>query len=140
MMRLAMAILDQSLAELPVDPARIYLTGLSMGGFGCWEWAIRQPSRFAAIAPVCGGGDPHQVQAIKDLPIWAFHSIDDDVVDVEHSRRMISALRAAGGNPRYSEFQEAGHHSWEPAYDPASGLLDWMFQQRLDPDTTGRRP
>jgi predicted peptidase len=130
MMKMVMAILDHSIAHLPIDPTRLYLTGLSMGGFGSWELAIRRPNQFAAVAPICGGGDPLRVPIIKNMPIWAFHGADDDVVDVEHTRRLIRSLHQAGGQPLYTEFPHAGHHSWTPAYDPATGLLEWMFRQR----------
>jgi predicted peptidase len=140
MMKMVMAILDHSLATLPIDPNRVYLTGLSMGGFGCWELATRRPTTFAAVAPICGGGDPDRVAILKNVPIWAFHGADDNVVDVIHSRRLIDALRKIGANPRYTEYPHAGHHSWVPAYDRASGLLDWMFAQRRIPDIAGRLP
>jgi predicted peptidase len=140
MMRMVVAILDHSLATLPIDPDRVYLTGLSMGGFGCWELAIRRPTTFAAIAPICGGGDSDRVAILKDVPTWAFHGADDDVVDVMHSRRLIHALQEIGGTPRYTEYPNAGHHSWVPAYDRASGLLDWMFAQRRMPDNARRLP
>lgn len=129
MLKMAMAVLDKSLADLPIDRRRIYLTGLSMGGFGSWEWAIREPSRFAAVVPICGGGDPTLVKRIADLPLWAFHGADDPVVPVLHTRRMIEALRKVGGEPKYTEIPKVGHASWTPAYAESSGLFDWMFQQ-----------
>jgi predicted peptidase len=112
-----------------VDPARIYLTGLSMGGYGTWDLAARQPERFAAILPICGGGDEATAPRLAKLPIWCFHGDADTVVPVERSRTMIAAVRAAGGSPKYSELPGLGHDSWTPAYrDPA--VLDWLFAQK----------
>ena len=118
------------LATHAVDRGRVVLTGISMGGYGTWHWATAEPGLFAAVAPVCGGGDPARAAALKNTPVWAVHGDQDDAVPVERSRRMIEAIRTAGGTPRYSELAGVGHHSWKPAYDPAFGLLDWLFEQR----------
>jgi predicted peptidase len=123
-------ITAEVLATCAVDRRRVYLTGISMGGYGTWHWAAAEPGLFAAVAPVCGGGDPARAAALKNTPVWAVHGDQDDAVPVERSRRMIEAIRTAGGTPRYSELAGVGHHSWKPAYDPAFGLLDWMFEQR----------
>lgn len=123
------AVLNAVVAAEPVDPARIYLTGLSMGGYGAWDLAARQPERFAALLPICGGGDEATAPRLTKLPIWCFHGAADQVVPVERSRRMIAAVRKAGGSPRYSELAGVGHDSWTPAYrDPA--VLDWLFERR----------
>ena len=120
--------LNAAIAAEPVDPGRIYLTGLSMGGYGSWDLAARQPERFAAILPICGGGDEATAPRLAKLPIWCFHGDADKVVPVERSRSMIAAVRAAGGGPKYSELSGVDHDSWTPAYrDPA--VLDWMFAQ-----------
>lgn len=112
-----------------VDPDRVSLTGISMGGFGAWDLAARIPERFAALVPICGGGDEATAVKRAGLPIWCFHGADDTVVVPERSRRMIAAVRAAGGRPRFSELAGVGHDSWTPAYrDPA--VLDWLFGQR----------
>ena len=122
------AALNAVIAAEPVDPSRIYLTGLSMGGYGTWDLAARQPERFAALLPICGGGDEATAPRLAKLPIWCFHGDADEVVPVERSRTMIAAVRAAGGDPKYSELPGVGHDSWTPAYrDPA--VLDWMFAQ-----------
>lgn len=124
----AVAAMQHVIAHEAVDPARIYLTGLSMGGFGTWDLAARQPERFAAILSICGGGDEATAPRLAKLPIWCFHGDADTVVPVERSRRMIEAVRAAGGNPKYSELPGVGHDSWTPAYrDPT--VLDWLFAQ-----------
>jgi len=110
------------------DPRRVYLTGLSMGGFGAWDLAARMPERFAALVPICGGGDERTAPRLVDLPVWCFHGDADTAVPVERSRRMIAALEVAGGPPKYSELPDVGHDSWTPAYrDPA--VLDWLFRQ-----------
>lgn len=125
----AVAAIQAVSSREAVDPARIYLTGLSMGGYGTWDLAARQPERFAAILPICGGGDEATAARLAKLPIWCFHGDADTVVPVERSRTMIAAVRAAGGSPKYSELPGVGHDSWTPAYrDPA--VLDWLFRQQ----------
>jgi predicted peptidase len=123
------AAFEETLKREPVDPTRISLTGLSMGGYGSWDLAARMPERFAAVLPICGGGDEATAAKIKDLPIWCFHGDADTAVRVERSRTMIEALRAAGGAPKYSELAGVGHDSWTPAYrDP--DVLAWLFAQK----------
>ncbi|MEI6240348.1 MAG: PHB depolymerase family esterase [Planctomycetia bacterium] len=124
----AVAALQHVMSCAAVDPARVYLTGLSMGGYGTWDLAARQPERFAAILPICGGGDEATAPRLARLPIWCFHGDADTAVPVARSRGMIEAVRAAGGSPKYSELPGVGHDSWTPAYrDPA--VLDWLFAQ-----------
>lgn len=125
----AIAALDEVCDSEPVDEDRVYLTGLSMGGYGSWELAARMPQRFAAVAPICGGGDEAQAAKLVKLPIWCFHGGADTVVPVARSRSMIAAIEAAGGSPKYTEFPGVGHNSWTPAYRD-SGLLEWLFAQR----------
>lgn len=131
------ALLSQLLQTLAVDPRRVVLTGLSMGGYGSWAWASAHPERFAAIVPICGGGDPLSVwlspperrQALEKLPVWAFHGGRDTVVLPAESERMLDAYRRIGNQPRYTVYPEAGHDSWTEAYnDPA--LIAWLLQQR----------
>jgi predicted peptidase len=125
----AIAAIEETLRREAVDPARIYLTGLSMGGYGSWDLAARMPERFAAVIPICGGADEATAAKIKDLPLWCFHGDIDTAVAVERSRRMIEAIRKAGGSPTYSELAGIGHDSWTPAYrDPV--VLDWLFAQK----------
>ena len=132
MMQVALAALDQVRTEFQeaIDPARIYLTGLSMGGYGTWELAMRHSDLFAAAAPICGGGDEALAERLKTLPIWAFHGDQDTVVWPERSERMVAAVNLAGGRARLSLLPGVGHNSWNNAYDPKSGLLDWMFAQK----------
>ncbi|GAB4454040.1 MAG: prolyl oligopeptidase family serine peptidase [Anaerolineae bacterium] len=120
------ALLDEVIATHAVDPARVYLTGLSMGGFGTWALAMAHPERFAAIAPICGGGDPHRVTALKDVPTWAFHGAQDEVVPMSETEQMVEALRAAGGDVRATVYPDADHDSWTATYDNPE-LYDWFL-------------
>lgn len=114
---------------LPIDRERIYITGYSMGGFGAWDAAQRWPDFFAAIVPVCGGGDELSAERIIHTPLWAFHGARDTIVNVTRSRRMIDAIVRAGGVPRYTEYRDIDHFSWGWVYaDPA--MHDWLFAQR----------
>ncbi|WFB36158.1 prolyl oligopeptidase family serine peptidase [Kiritimatiellota bacterium B12222] len=119
--------LDQLIATYPIDTNRIYITGMSMGGFGTWEMLYRRPDMFAAAIPICGSGDLSTVHVYKDVPIWCWHGVNDTTVRVENSRELIAALEAAGGSPKYSEIK-AGHGSWEPAYRTIA-LHQWLFAQ-----------
>ena len=109
-------MLTELLATLRADPDRVYLTGLSMGGFGTWSLAMAYPDRFAAIAPICGGGDPQLACALKDVPVWAFHGAKDPTVPLEQSEQMVQALEACGGNVRLTVYPEADHDSWPETY------------------------
>lgn len=124
-------ILDHLVRTLPIDPGRIYLTGLSRGGHATWRWAAAEPDRFAAIAPVAGWGDPATACALKDLPVWAFHGDRDDVVTPEGSFAMARAIRACGGRmSRLTIYPDLGHNAWDPAYaDPEFYL--WLLSHRL---------
>jgi len=124
-----MALLDEVVALQPVDMDRIHITGLSMGGFGAWALAIAEPDRFAAIAPICGGGVPYVAERIKDLPVWAFHGAKDSVVPLYESERMIEALRACGGNPKLTVYPDAEHDSWTETYANPE-LYAWLLQHR----------
>jgi predicted peptidase len=121
--------LVESLAKvLPIDQNRLYITGLSMGGFGVWDAIQRHPDRFAAAVTICSGGDPAYAEKIKHIPIWAFHGDADTTVKPKRSREMIDALKKAGGNPKYTEYKGVGHNSWEQTYaDPK--LYEWLFAQ-----------
>ena len=128
-MGLLMGLLTELMSDSRVDPNRVYLTGLSMGGFGTWDLIARWPDTFAAALPVCGGGDTGSAVRIKDIPIWAFHGSDDAVVIPERSRDMIQALQRVGSNPRYTEYPGVGHDSWTETYQNFE-VLDWFFSQR----------
>lgn len=123
--------LDQMLSRLlrkyRIDKDRMYLTGLSMGGFGTWQWAIDKPDRFAAIAPVCGGGNPIFAEDLKNLPIWAFHGADDPVVPVKGTTEMVEAINKAGGNAKMTIYPGVGHDSWRNAYADEN-LYKWFLE------------
>lgn len=129
-MQVVIDILDQVIASSPIDRARLYLTGLSMGGFGTWDLGTRLADRWAAVAPICGGGDDLYADRLIGVPVWAWHGDADDVVPVAKSRRMIEAIRRSGGQPKYTELAGVGHDSWTPAYRDEHGILPWMFAQR----------
>jgi predicted peptidase len=112
-----------------IDPSRIYLTGLSMGGFGTWDLLSRKPDRFAAALPVCGAGDVKQAKKIAAVPVWVFHGDKDGAVPVECSRVMVEALKEAGGRPVYTEYEGVGHDSWTQTYRNGP-VLDWLFAQK----------
>jgi predicted peptidase len=114
--------------EFSIDPLRLYVAGQSMGGYGTWELIIRKPGLFAAAIPLCGGGRFMDASVLAKMPIWAFHGAADPTVSVWESRKMIEAIRKAGGNPRYTEYPGVRHEVWIPAFKE-SGLLDWVFAQ-----------
>lgn len=129
-MQVVIQILDKTIKENPIDTSRIYLTGLSMGGYGSWDLAMRMPEKFAAVAPICGGGDERGAAKLVGVPVWAWHGGADNVVPPERSRTMIEAIKKAGGHPKYSELEGVGHSSWGQAYEGPNNLLPWMFEQR----------
>lgn len=109
------------------DKNRVYLTGLSMGGFGTWYTAMARPDLFAAAVPVCGGGMAWNA-GVLDMPIWVFHGSEDDVVSVNQSDEMVSALKKLGSDVTYSRIDGVGHDVWEYAYN--AELLDWMLSRK----------
>jgi predicted peptidase len=124
----ALDILAEVEKEYKIDDKRVYLTGLSMGGYGTWSLAVAQPDKWAAIVPICGGEDPSKAEKIKDIPCWCFHGDQDQAVKVENSRKMIEALKKAGGDPRYTEYPGVGHNSWDKSYG-TDELYDWLLKQ-----------
>lgn len=124
-----MSLLAALRQGLPIDANRIFVTGLSMGGYGTFDIIARNPALFAGALPLCGGGDPSQAPALRDLPIWIFHGDSDPAVPVRGSRQMVRALRDAGGSPRYTEVAGWGHDIWTRAYqDP--NVLRWLLAQK----------
>jgi predicted peptidase len=125
-------LVNQAIKHLPVDKSRIYITGLSMGGYGTWSAIAEAPALFAAAVPVCGGGDPRVAKSIKDIPIWAHHGVADNVVPVVATQRMVSALEKAKGIIRYTEYDKASgikHNAWTPCYSNPE-VFEWLFAQR----------
>jgi predicted peptidase len=117
--------------EFAVDSNRIYVTGISGGGFGSWDFICARPKMFAAAIPVCGVGNPSLVQNIINIPIWDFQGEQDRFVHVRLSREMIAAVRKAGGHPRYTEYPGEGHNIWDKV-SQTPGLLDWLFAQKRE--------
>ncbi len=127
-LELVMELVDRLVKELPIDPARLYVTGLSMGGFGTWSAITRYPHKFAAAVPVCGGGDPAAVRQ-NETAVWAFHGAGDLLVSPQRSREMIEAFHSAGAQTKYTEYQDLDHNSWERAYQEPD-LVPWLFSQQ----------
>jgi len=128
-LRLVFELCDQVRTKYPVDSSRIYIAGLSMGGYGTWDAIQRKPNYFAAAIPVCGGGDDKQAGKIKNVPIWAFHGDKDTSVDPKRSRMMIEAIRKSGGNPKYTEYEGVGHNSWKRTFTNPE-VLRWLFDKK----------
>jgi len=114
--------------EFSIDSARIYVAGQSMGGFGTWYFIATRPDLFAAAIPLCGGGNVSNARLIAHIPIWAFHGESDRTVPVTESRKMIAAIRQAGGDPRYTEYKGVGHEVWFRTFQEP-GLIEWLFAQ-----------
>jgi predicted peptidase len=128
-MALTLKLLGALQERYSIDAGRLYVMGLSMGGYGTWDALARRPEWFAAAMPMCGGGDETTAARIAQVPIWNFHGAKDTAVKVERSRNMIEALRKAGGKPRYTEYPDVGHNCWDPACEEPE-LLAWLFAQR----------
>ncbi|HYM85272.1 MAG TPA: prolyl oligopeptidase family serine peptidase [Pseudoxanthomonas sp.] len=148
---MALAATDAATKEFNGDPRRTYLTGLSMGGYGTWEIALKAPDRFAALVPICGAilppnderalyvtevagaTDPYAALAsrLKLVPTWIFHGALDKTVLPTDDRRIFAAFKAAGGNVQYTEFPDANHNSWDATYNHAP-MWTWLFAQRKD--------
>ncbi|HEU0185650.1 MAG TPA: prolyl oligopeptidase family serine peptidase [Blastocatellia bacterium] len=151
----ALEAFEQSVKEFNGDPERFYLTGISMGGYGTWSIASKHPGKFAALAPICGGVRPPAIinvpgasntsdpnidpyaetaRRIGKTPVWIFHGGADPVVPPDESRKMNEALKAAGGDVKYTEYENVGHNSWDKAYAEAE-LMKWMLGQSSKPAT-----
>ncbi len=126
-----MALIDDVLARYKLDASRVYLTGLSLGGYGVWDIAAAHPKRFAALAPVCGGAylERNRVLALVDTPIWAFHGALDKAVPLREQQRLIRLLERNGGHPKFTIYPRTGHNCWTRAY-ATQDLYDWMAAQR----------
>jgi pimeloyl-ACP methyl ester carboxylesterase len=122
-------VLESVRANYRVDDVRIYLTGLSMGGFGTWAAIAEAPERFAAAVPICGGGKPRDAEKLARTPLWVFHGAKDEVVPPERSREMVDAVRNAGGDVKYTEYPEAKHDSWTETYNNPE-LYRWLLEHQ----------
>jgi predicted peptidase len=131
---LSMAIeaIESVIKEFKIDRDRVYVMGISMGGFGTWDAIIRRPDLFAAAIPICGGGDPSAAEKIKHIAVWAFHGGADNVVPPSGSRDMVEGLKKAGAAEptlKFTEFPGVGHASWVPAWE-SKGLWEWLLAQK----------
>ncbi|MDH7460119.1 GDSL-type esterase/lipase family protein [Chitinophagaceae bacterium 26-R-25] len=127
-MQLSIELLDRIIKENNIDRDRIYITGLSMGGFATWEMLQRNPALFAAGMPVCGGGDTTFAGRLSHVPLWVFHGDADSTVFVTRSRKMVQQIVSKGGHPRYTEYPDVGHDSWSRTY-AENEVWDWLFAQ-----------
>jgi predicted peptidase len=128
-MELVVALIHEMIKKAPIDTNRIYITGLSMGGFGTFDAIERYPNLFAAAMPVCGGGDASRAASIVHVPIWIVHGSEDGTVNPLNSVDMLQALMNAGAHPGFSMYPETGHFSWLAAYNNKLAI-EWMFRQR----------
>jgi len=122
-------MLQDFIGKNRVDTDRIYLTGLSMGGYGTWSLAIKHPEMFAAIIPICGGGNTKYIKRLRHMPVWCFHGEKDNIVPLKSSEKMIKALKKINPKVKFTIYPEVGHDSWIKAYNDPK-LYDWMLQQK----------
>ena len=126
------SVLDRILESYRVDQERVYLTGLSMGGYGAWQMGAMHPERFAAIAPICGGGDVRWGKSLSRAPIWAFHGDQDKVTPPSESIAMVEAVRRAGGDVKFTVYKGVGHNAWTRTYDDPA-FYSWLLSHRRHP-------
>lgn len=129
--KLNFELLEKLEREYAIDDKRIYVTGPSMGGSGSWDYITRHPGIFAAAVPVTGVNDPSRADVIKDLPIWAFHGVEDPVAPVDNTRTMIARLKALGSPAKFTALEGVGHDSWQAAYDDMD-MFRWLFAQKRE--------
>ena len=127
-MSLTIAMMKSLIKTLPIDKNKVYVTGLSLGGFGCWDIIQREPNIFAAAIPICGGGDTAEAETLKNLPIWIFHGDSDSIVKTKRSRDMYKALKAVDAKVKYTEYPNTGHDSFSPTYNNPQ-VFKWLFAQ-----------
>jgi dienelactone hydrolase len=123
-------LLQQVKQAYRVDNQRIYLTGLSMGGFGTWALAMKHPEEFAAIAPICGGGDTSDAWKLRNIPVWCFHGALDNVVPIAGSENMVRATSRFNSNVRFTVYPDKNHNSWDTTYNTNDSLYDWLLRQK----------
>lgn len=128
------ALLNEIEEKYRVDKDRIYVSGLSMGGFGTWSLAAYTPYRFAALVPICGGGEKFWVKKLKHLPIWVFHGAKDTAVPLERSQSLVDVLKRVGSDVKFTVYPEAGHNSWTETYDNPQ-VYEWLLKQKRKPES-----
>ncbi|GAA5221535.1 carboxylesterase family protein [Membranihabitans marinus] len=128
-MELILTLIDELLAESYIDPNRFYVSGLSMGGYATWELLWRIPEKIAVALPICGGGIVDKTIHMTDVPIWAFHGAEDNVVPTRRSIQMVKGVQQNGGKAKITIYPEVGHNSWTNAFNEPE-YLKWMFDQR----------
>jgi predicted peptidase len=121
--------LEETLAAYTIDADRVYLTGMSMGGYGTWRYGGQHTDQFAALLPICGGGNMEEAPQLATLPIWAFHGSADDVVSPDESRKIVEAVRLAGGDVHYTEYPGIEHNSWDETYTNPN-VIAWLREQK----------
>jgi predicted peptidase len=126
--RIIIELIEKMSAECNIDKARVYVTGLSLGGEGTFDIVSRRPDLFAAAVPVCGIADGEKAPSMKSVPFWVFHGECDEINPVKYSREIVQALKAAGASPKYTEYKGEGHSIWSRAYSEPD-LIPWLFQQ-----------
>ncbi len=130
-LRAAMAALNDVMSRQPIDPARVYLSGVSMGGSGTWSWASRQPEKFAALLTVCGLSEVSRAEPVAKIPVWTFHGAKDEVVPVQRTRDFVKALQDLGGKVKYTEYPDGGHGIANQAFsEDDHAALKWLFEQK----------
>ena len=129
-MKLLLELIETMKESYNIDEKRLYATGLSMGGQGTYDLLLRNPDTFAAAVVVCSFTDIRKVDALSNTPLWIFHGEDDDTVPVDNARVMVNALETIGAKPRYTEYPETGHNSWDKAFNEEK-LFPWLFKKKL---------
>lgn len=128
------ALLKNIIEKYQIDKSRVYLTGLSMGGNGAWHLAAAYPSMFAALVPICGWADPHlgfpeRIHVLKDVPVWAFHGAEDEIVPLQGSEVLVNVLKVKQGNVKFTVYPNTGHDSWTQTYENPE-LYEWLLRQK----------
>ncbi len=129
-----LTLLDHIESTLPIDKNKIYVTGLSMGGFATWNLAQAAPERFAAIAPICGGGNLERLCIMRDVPTWVFHGAKDTAVPFEESDRLVKQLNEYGSEVKYTLYPDLGHDSWTETYQNQK-LYSWLLSKTIKKDS-----
>lgn len=126
-----MHLIDLAIRQHAIDPYRIYLTGMSMGGFGTWQIANHYPEHFAAIVPICGGGSPYMAFTLRNMPVWVFHGAKDTIIPILKSEEMVKSLRIEGNDVIFTVYDDAGHDAWTEAYNNPK-LYNWLLKHELN--------